>query len=203
MWQACGLGSLQVHGGGHLPGAVRVEGRRGQKALWHWLIFLAASRPSGGGRSQTLLLGRPRSRGLFLLPSKPDLPCPLLLQRVGPGRGPASLSLQAIEATCVWWSREGLFAVRALKLPVVASFRVFAARNAGACSLCAACQPFCETVFGGGVLRLLVRQPLQGARHSLMRLGGGAKPFSAAARLAVQGAVGPRLQAHCRLALSG
>ena len=128
--------------------------------------------------------------------------CPLLLQRVGPGGGPASLSLQAIEATCVWWSREGLFAVRALKLPVVASFRVFAARSAVACSLCAACQPFCETVFGGGVLRLLVRQPLQGARHSLMRLGG-AKPFSAAARLAVQGAVGLRLQARCRLALSG
>ena len=28
MWQACGLGALQVHGGGHLPGAVRVEGWR-------------------------------------------------------------------------------------------------------------------------------------------------------------------------------
>jgi hypothetical protein len=33
--------------------------------------------------------------------------------------------------------------------------------------------------------------------------GGGAKPYSAAARLAVKGAVGLRLQARCRQALSG
>ena len=121
-----------------------------------------------------------------------------LPQHAWAGNNAADEAAKERAGICVWWSRERLFAVRAFKLPAVAGFRVFAVRSAVACSLCAACQPFCETVFGGGVW------PAALARCKALLDGvGGAKPFSAAARVAVQGAVGPRLQARCRLALSG